>query len=151
MVLFEKYLISQILTFLCYNSKVKPLKLSKCIWYNCMIQPILVKNSVQLLGTKNWKTYYDKTTQHVQNDTQTVCLIDTCTLGLPVIFFSTVLFLSWFFFYCLLSVLWRCVSTIIVFLYLWDQETSLLVLIPAGIGALIEVSVSAVIFSEKDW
>lgn len=37
------------------------------------------------------------------------------------------------------TVIWRCVSTTIIFFYLMDEKTSMLVLVPAGIGAIIEM------------
>ncbi|XP_060567772.1 lipid scramblase CLPTM1L-like [Ruditapes philippinarum] len=36
------------------------------------------------------------------------------------------------------AVVWRCVSQAVIFFYLMDEETSLLVLIPAGISTIIE-------------
>jgi len=40
------------------------------------------------------------------------------------------------------TVTWRCFSQAVVFLYLLDEKTSLLVLVPAGIAAVIEVRYS---------
>ena len=48
--------------------------------------------------------------------------------------------------FCVLAVLWRCFSHLVVFLYLMEEETSLLVLVPAGIATVIEVKWTAFFF-----
>merc|ERR1712203_666168 len=45
------------------------------------------------------------------------------------------------------TILWRAFSQTVIFFYLMDEETSLLVLIPAGVGALIEIWKSLKLFT----
>ena len=44
------------------------------------------------------------------------------------------------------SVIWRFFAQVVIFFYLMEEETSLLVLIPAGIGAVIEVNLCIILF-----
>ena len=39
--------------------------------------------------------------------------------------------------------LWRAFSQVVVFLYLLDEETSYLVIVPMGVGTVIEVRLEA--------
>lgn len=36
------------------------------------------------------------------------------------------------------ALLWKCFTDTVIFFYLWDERSSYLVLVPAGIGALVE-------------
>uniref|UniRef100_A0A915BFH8 Lipid scramblase CLPTM1L n=1 Tax=Parascaris univalens TaxID=6257 RepID=A0A915BFH8_PARUN len=50
------------------------------------------------------------------------------------------------------TLLWRCFSQIVIFLFLMDEETSLLVLVPSGIGCIIELwKVSKALKVSVEW
>lgn len=37
------------------------------------------------------------------------------------------------------TILWRCFSQIVIFLYLLEEKSSVLIIVPSGIGVVIEV------------
>ena len=49
------------------------------------------------------------------------------------------------------AVLWRAFSQVVVFLYLMDEETSYLVIVPMGVGTVIEVGLGGWGVVGREW
>nr|VZI47743.1 unnamed protein product [Spirometra erinaceieuropaei] len=121
--------------------RVQPLSVGK-LRLRCMLEQ--TSESLQSLGFK------EKDVEDVRSlftDTNIYLLMTTVIVSVLHLFFDFLAFKNDIQFWRLAentaglsirTIIWRCLSTSIIFLYLFEERSSLLILVPSGISVLIE-------------